>query len=464
MKLWGGRFEKELDKTAEEFGASIPFDKRLYREDIAGSIAHAKMLAQQGIIGQEDATKIIVGLEAIRAKIERGEFEFRLDREDIHLNIEAQLREEIGEAAGRLHTGRSRNDQVALDLRLWTRAAIVSTVERILKLQRTLVRLAVQWNGVVMPGYTHMQRAQPILFSHHLLAYFEMFQRDAGRFSDCYGRVDVSPLGSGALAGVPYPLDREFVAQELGISAISRNSMDAVSDRDFVVEYLAAAALCAVHLSRFAEEIILWSTAEFGFIELDDAYSTGSSIMPQKKNPDMAELVRGKSGRMIGHLMAILTMLKGLPLAYNKDMQEDKEILFDAVDTLTNSLKVFEGMVGTMRIRGGTMYRAAEGSFATATDLADYLVKKGKPFREAHEVVGKMVRHCLDKGKNFSDLSLQELQTFAPEFEEDARQITVETSLAARKVYGGTAPGQVNMALETATSLLESTQIWLEGK
>jgi argininosuccinate lyase len=464
MKLWGGRFEKDVDKTAEEFGASIPFDKRLYREDIAGSIAHAKMLARQGVISQEDATKIIAGLEAIRAKIDRGEFEFRLDREDIHLNIEAQLSEEIGEAAGRLHTGRSRNDQIALDLRLWTRAAIISTVERILKLQRTLVRLAVQWNGVVMPGYTHMQRAQPVLFSHHLLAYFEMFQRDAGRFSDCYGRTDVSPLGSGALAGVPYPLDREFVAQELGISAISRNSMDAVSDRDFVVEYLATAALCAVHLSRFAEEIILWSTAEFGFIELDDAYSTGSSIMPQKKNPDMAELVRGKSGRMIGHLMAILTMLKGLPLAYNKDLQEDKETLFDAVDTLTNSLKVFEGLVGTMRIRGGTMYRAAEGSFATATDLADYLANKGIPFRQAHEVVGKMVRYCLDRDKNFTDLSLQELQTFAPEFEEDARQITVETSLAARKVYGGTAPVQVNMALEIATSLLESTQAWLDGK
>jgi argininosuccinate lyase len=464
MKLWGGRFEKDLYKRAEEFGASIPFDKRLYREDIAGSIAHAKMLAKQDIIPQEDCAKIVAGLEAIRAKIDRGEFEFRLDREDIHLNIEAQLREEIGEAAGRLHTGRSRNDQIALDMRLWTRAAIVTTIDRILTLQRTLVKLAKQWNGVIMPGYTHMQRAQPVLLSHHLLAYFEMLQRDAGRFSDCYGRTDISPLGSGALAGVPYSLDREFVAEELGMSAISRNSMDAISDRDFVVEYLAAAALCAVHLSRLAEEVILWSTAEFGFIELDDAYSTGSSIMPQKKNPDMAELVRGKSGRMIGHLTAVLTMLKGLPLTYNKDMQEDKEAIFDAVDTLTNSLKVFEGMLATMRIRGGVMYRGAEGSFATATDFADYLTKKGMPFRQAHEVVGKMVKYGIEKNKTFSEFSPEEFRSFAPEFGEDARQITVESSLAARNVYGGTAPAQVTTALETASALLESTQEWLNAR
>ena len=463
-KLWGGRFQKELDQTAEEFGASIPFDQRLYREDIAGSIAHVKMLARQNIISSEDAATIIVGLEAIRARIDRGEFEFRLDREDIHFNIEAQLRDDIGEVAGRLHTGRSRNDQVALDLRLWTRAAIITTVERILALQKTLVRLAEQWQAVIMPGYTHLQRAQPVPLSHHLLAYFEMFQRDAGRFSDCYNRTDISPLGSGALAGAPYPLDREFVAQELGMGAITRNSLDAVSDRDFVVEYLAAAALCAVHLSRFAEEIILWSTAEFGFIELDDAFSTGSSIMPQKKNPDMAELVRGKSGRMVGHLIATLTMLKGLPLAYNKDMQEDKESLFDAADTLSNSLKVFEAMLATMQIREGNMYRAAQGSFATATDLADYLTKKGMPFRQAHEVVGKMVQACIAQHKTFADLSLAELQAFAPEFGEDARQITVETSLAARNVYGGTAPAQVAAALEAATTLLEDTTSWLKSK
>ncbi len=461
MKLWGGRFEKPVDQTAEEFGASIPFDKRLYREDIAGSIAHARMLARQGVISNEDAQQIVAGLEKIRERIDRGEFEFRLDREDIHLNIEAQLREEIGEAAGRLHTGRSRNDQIALDFRLYVRRVLAQSVERILGLQETLLKLATQWHGVVMPGYTHMQRAQPVLLSHHLLAYFEMFQRDAGRFVDAYARTDVSPLGSGALAGTPYPLDRDFVAEQLGMSAVSRNSLDAVSDRDFVVEYLAAAALCAVHLSRFAEEIILWSTAEFGFIELDDSYSTGSSIMPQKKNPDIAELVRGKTGRMVGHLTAALVMLKGLPLAYNKDMQEDKEGLFDASDTLLASLAVFQGMLATMRIRGGVMARAAEGSFATATDLADYLVKKGLPFRQAHEVVGRLVRYCIDNTKTFGALSLEEYKQFSPLFEEDARQITTATSLAARNSYGGTAPNQVQSAIGAAETLLEETRQWL---
>ena len=463
MKLWGGRFEKPVDRTAEEFGASISFDKRLYREDIAGSIAHARMLARQGIIGADDARQIVSGLEKIREQIDAGQFEFRLDREDIHLNIEARLREEIGEAAGRLHTGRSRNDQVALDLRLYVRRTIVRTVEGILRLQETLVRLANQWHGVVLPGYTHMQRAQPVLLSHHLLAYFEMFQRDAGRFVDAYARADVSPLGSGALAGTPYPLDRDFVAEQLGLAAVSRNSLDAVSDRDFVVEYLAAAALCAVHLSRFAEEIILWSTAEFGFVELDDSYSTGSSIMPQKKNPDMAELVRGKTGRMVGHLTAALVMLKGLPLAYNKDMQEDKEGFFDASDTLLSSLSVFEGMLGTMRIRGGAMARAAEGSFATATDLADYLVNKGLPFRQAHEVVGKLVRYCIDNNKVFAALTLDEYHQFSPLFEEDARQITTATSLAARNTYGGTSPTQVQAALTATGPLLDETRHWLNG-
>jgi argininosuccinate lyase len=464
MKLWGGRFEKDLDKTAEEFGASIPFDKKLYRQDIAGSIAHARMLARQGIIPQDDANSIVAGLEKIQEKIERGEFEFRADREDIHLNIEAALAEDIGPAAGRLHTARSRNDQVALDVRLYTRAAIVKIVEKISKLQATLLKLGKQWHGVILPGYTHLQRAQPVLLSHHLLAYFEMLQRDLGRFSDCYNRTDVSPLGNGALAGVPYPLDRDFVAEQLGMSAITRNSLDAVSDRDFVVEFLAAAALCAVHLSRFAEEIILWSTAEFGFIELSDAYSTGSSIMPQKKNPDMAELVRGKSGRMIGNLVSVLTMLKGLPLAYNKDMQEDKEPLFDAVETLVNSLTVFEGMLASMQIRGGTMYRAAQGSFATATDFADYLVKKGVPFRQAHEIVGKMVRKCVDDGRTFAELKLEELKSFSTLFEEDALALTVEASLASRKSVGGTAPEQVAKALEAAKSLLTDTTEWLGDK
>ncbi len=462
-KLWGGRFDKPVDKTAEEFGASISFDRRLYREDVAGSIAHARMLARQGIIPAEDAEKIVAGLERIRERIDKGQFEFRLDREDIHLNIEAALREDIGEAAGRLHTGRSRNDQVALDMRLYARRTIALTVRQILHLQETLVRLANGWHGVILPGYTHLQRAQPVLLSHHLLAYFEMLQRDAGRLVDCYARTDVSPLGSGALAGTPYPLDRDFVAANLGMGAVSRNSLDAVSDRDFVVEYLAAAALCSVHLSRLAEEIILWSTGEFGFVELDDSYSTGSSIMPQKKNPDMAELVRGKTGRMVGHLTAALVMLKGLPLAYNKDMQEDKEGFFDASDTLLNCLIVFQGMLSTMKIRGGVMAKAAEGSFATATDLADYLVKKGLPFRQAHEVVGKLVRYAIERGQTFATLSLAEFQTFSPLFEEDARQITTASSLAARNTYGGTAPGQVQAALEGADALLAQTRAWLNN-
>lgn len=464
MKLWGGRFDKDLDKTAEEFGASIGFDQRLYRQDIAGSIAHARMLAQQGIISQDDAAKIVSGLELIQGQIDRGEFEFRSDREDIHMNIEAALTEAIGEPGSVLHTARSRNDQIALDLRLYTREAIRRVVQKILALQETLLKLARQWNGVIMPGYTHLQRAQPVLLSHHLLAYFEMFQRDAGRFADSYARTDISPLGSAALAGAPYPLDRAFVAQQLGMSAVSRNSLDAVSDRDFVVEFLAAAALCAVHLSRFAEEIVLWATAEFNFVELDDAYSTGSSIMPQKKNPDMAELVRGKSGRMIGNLVTVLTVLKGLPLTYNKDMQEDKEPLFDAVDTLLGSLSVFEPMLATLKIKGGNMYRAAQGSFATATDLADYLAKRGIPFRQAHEIVGRMVRYCIENDKNLNELSLAEYKNFSSQFEEDVRAITVETSLNARNVEGGTAPAQVQAALEAATELLQPTRDWLADR
>lgn len=464
MKLWGGRFDKDLDKTAEEFGASINFDQKLYRQDIAGSIAHAQMLAKQGIISQDAADKIVSGLNAIRDQIDKGEFAFRTDREDIHMNIEAVLTENIGEPGRLLHTGRSRNDQIALDFRLYTRDAIINVVQKILDLQQTLLKLARQWHGVIMPGYTHLQRAQPVLLSHHLLAYFEMLQRDAGRFADSYQRTDISPLGSAALAGAAYPLDRDFVAVQLGMSAVSRNSLDAVSDRDFVVEFLAAAALCAVHLSRFAEEIVLWSTAEFSFIELDDAYSTGSSIMPQKKNPDMAELIRGKSGRMIGNLVTILTMLKGLPLTYNKDMQEDKEPLFDAVDTLLASLTVFNGMLATLKIRGGTMYKAAQGSFSTATDLADYLAKKGVPFRQAHEIVGKLVRYCIEQNKTLAQLSLHEYQQFSPLFAEDVKEITVESSLAARDVDGGTAPSQVASALEASEELLESTRQWIARK
>jgi argininosuccinate lyase len=464
VKLWGGRFDKDVDKSAEEFGASISFDQRLYRQDISGSIAHAKMLAQQGIISQDEVVKIVAGLQAILEQIEAGSFTFRLDREDIHMNIEAALTEMIGDAGRVLHTGRSRNDQIALDLRLYTRAAIEQVVAKILALQDTLVSLAGQWHDVIMPGYTHLQRAQPVLLSHHLLAYFEMFQRDAGRFADAYERTDISPLGSAALAGTPYPLDRDLVAQLLGMSAITRNSLDAVSDRDFVVEFLANAALCAVHLSRFAEEIVLWSSAEFSFIELDDAYSTGSSIMPQKKNPDMAELVRGKSGRMIGNLVSVLTMLKGLPLAYNKDMQEDKEPLFDAVDTLLAVLTVFAPMIATMKVKRDNMYRAAQGSFATATDLADYLTQHGLAFRQSHEIVGKLVRYCIENNKTLSGLTLGEYKTFSPLFEADVQEITVETSLNARNVPGGTATVQVTTAIEVAMELMESTRNWLASE
>jgi argininosuccinate lyase len=464
VKLWGGRFDKDVDKSAEEFGASISFDQRLYRQDISGSIAHAKMLAQQGIISQDESVKIVAGLQAILEQIEAGSFVFRLDREDIHMNIEAALTEMIGDAGRVLHTGRSRNDQIALDLRLYTRAAIEQVVSKILALQHTLVSLAGQWHDVIMPGYTHLQRAQPVLLSHHFLAYFEMFQRDAGRFADAYERTDISPLGSAALAGTPYPLDRDLVAQLLGMSAITRNSLDAVSDRDFVVEFLANAALCAVHLSRFAEEIVLWSSAEFSFIELDDAYSTGSSIMPQKKNPDMAELVRGKSGRMIGNLVSVLTMLKGLPLAYNKDMQEDKEPLFDAVDTLLAALTVFEPMIATMKVKRDNMYRAAQGSFATATDLADYLTQHGLAFRQSHEIVGKLVRYCIENNKTLAGLTLGEYKTFSPLFEADVQEITVETSLNARNVPGGTATVQVTTAIEVAMELMESTRNWLASE
>ena len=461
QKLWGGRFSQPVNKLAEEFGASIGFDQRLYREDIAGSIAHAHMLGKQKIIPEADVTQIVEGLSRIRERIGRGEFDFRTDREDIHLNIEAALHDEIGEAAGRLHTARSRNDQIALDLRLFTRRAIADIITALSDMQTTLVRLADQWLGVIVPGYTHLQRAQPILFSHHLLAWFEMVQRDIGRFYDAYNRVDVMPLGAGALAGVPYPIDRAAVAAELGFSELTRNSLDAVSDRDFVVEFVAAAALSAVHLSRICEELVLWSSAEFGFVELSDTLTTGSSIMPQKKNPDFAELIRGKSGRMIGHLVGLLTLLKGLPLAYNKDMQEDKEPIFDSYDTLLASLRVMNAMLATMTINGGRMYRAASDSMLIATDLADYLVGKGVPFRRAHEVIGRLVRAALENNQKLTDLSLDALRTYAPEFEQDVFAVTLESSVNARQSYGGTAMPQVRGAIDSAREIVQETRKWL---
>ena len=445
-----GRLGKAADKKVMEYTASIPYDRRLYRFDIQGSIAHARMLARQGIINGKEAEVIINGLDSIREEIEQGKFQFRTELEDIHMNIESRLIEQVGKVGGKLHTARSRNDQVALDMRLFIKDAINDTEERLRGLQKAIINLAEAHQDAIMPGYTHLQPAQPVLLAHHLLAYFEMFQRDADRFRDCLKRTDVMPLGSGALAGVPYPIDRDFVAKELGFSRISRNSLDAVSDRDFVVEYEAAASLCMMHISRLAQEITLWSTAEFGFIELDDAYATSSSIMPQKKNPDIAELGRGRTGRVYGHLMAMLTTMKALPLSYNSDLQEDKEGLFDTVDTLLSTLEVFTGMIKTMRINPEKMTQAVDRSYILATDLADYLVGKGEAFRSAHSIMGRLVRYATEQGKSFRELSLSEYHMFSPLFTEDIYTITAESSIAARNIPGGTAPGQVKKALAAA--------------
>ena len=449
-----GRFGKAADKAAAQYTASLPFDRRLYRQDIAGSIAHAKMLAKQGIIADAEAQKIIKGLESIRKEIEQGKFNFKIETEDIHMAIEGRLVEIVGEVGKKLHTARSRNDQVALDMRIYIKEAIANTIEGLREFQRALIDLAEANIKVIMPGYTHMQVAQPVLFAHHLLAYFEMMERDIARFNDCLKRADVIPLGSGALAGAAYDIDRDFIAKELGFSQISKNSMDAVSDRDFILEYEAAAAIGMMHLSRLAEEIVVWSTAEFDFIELDDAFTTGSSIMPQKKNPDVAELARGKTGRVCGHLMALLTTMKGLPLAYNRDMQEDKEGLFDTVDTLLSTLEVFTGMIRTLKVESGNTLRAAGRGYILATDLADYLVKKGEAFRSAHEIVGKLVSYAASKGKTFAELVIKEYKKFSPLFTADVRKITIESSIAARNVTGGTAPAQVKRALAKARRLV----------
>lgn len=445
-----GRFEKGMDKRVKDYTLSVSFDKRLYKYDIAGSIAHARMLAKQNIISDKEAERIIMGLIAIREEIERGDFEFKDDLEDIHINIEARLTEKIGNIGAKLHTARSRNDQIALDMRLYVKEAIADTIRLIRSFQSTLVELAEANINVIIPGYTHLQRAQPVLFAHHLLAYFEMLQRDIERFRQCKEQTDVLPLGSGALAGVPYNIDRESMAKELGFKTISKNSMDAVSDRDFVIEYQAAASITMMHISRFAEEIVLWSSTEFGFIELDEAFSTGSSIMPQKNNPDVAELARGKTARIYGHLMAALTMMKGLPLSYNRDLQEDKEGLFDSVDTLVSTLDVFNGMIGSLRVRKECCRKAAVENYTLATDVADYLVKKGVPFREAHETVGKLVRYAIEKKKFLSDLNLNEYREFNNKFDNDVKSITIESAIAARSNPGGTAPEQVEKELKAA--------------
>ena len=449
-----GRFQKAAHRLVVDYTSSLSFDRRLYRQDIAGSIAHARMLAKQGIISAKDAGAITGGLAAIEKEIEEGSFKFKPELEDIHMAIEARLTEKIGEAGGRLHTARSRNDQVVLGLRLFTRDAIGDTIEAVRGLQRALVTLAEANKDTVMPGYTHLQRAQPVLLAHHLMAYFEMLQRDIGRLEDCLKRTDVMPLGSGALAGVAYDIDRKFLARELGFGSISRNSMDAVSDRDFVVDYAAAASTCMMHLSRLSEEIILWASVEFAFIELDDAYATGSSIMPQKKNPDVAELIRGKTGRVYGNLMALLTMLKALPLAYNRDLQEDKEALFAAVDTLLPSLEIMAGMVSTIKVKAGQTGEAIERGYILATDLADYLVGKGLAFRAAHEVVARLVNYAAGEGKTLRELNLDEYRRFSPLFTDDVYAITAEASVSARDVPGGTAPRQVARALAVAKKIV----------
>ncbi len=452
--LWSHGEERPAEVLAEEWGASFAFDVRLLPYDVRGSIAHARMLGATGIIAPDEAARIIAGLEEILREWEVSPEAPVSEYEDVHTYVEARLTEKIGDTARKLHTARSRNDQVALDLRLFTRQAIKDSLARIKELQWALVNLAEANKAVIMPGYTHMQRAQPVLLAHHLLAYFEMLRRDAERFAVALKRVNIMPLGSGALAGVAYNIDRQMVARELGFDAVSRNSIDAVADRDFVIDYEAAAATCLMHLSRLAEEIALWSSSEFGFIELDDAYSTGSSIMPQKRNPDVAELARGKTGRVYGHLLAMLTLMKGLPLAYNRDLQEDKEGLFDTVDTLLATLEVFAGMLGTLRINGDKMRGAAGQGYMLATDLADYLVRKGAAFRTAHSVVAQLVSYAAENGKTLSELSLDEYRRFSPLFSDDVSSISPESSVAARSNPGGTAPEQVERALSEARQYL----------
>jgi len=450
-KLWGGRFSQPTDKFVEEFTASIDFDQRMYRYDIQGSIAHCRMLAKQAIIAEAEAATIIAGLEAIRADIEAGNFEFKVSLEDIHMNIEARLIERIGAVGGKLHTARSRNDQVALDVRLYLRDELATILGYLDRLQEALLDQAEANLDVIMPGYTHLQTAQPVLFAHHMLAYYEMLRRDAGRLADVKKRLNVLPLGAGALAGTTFPIDREFVAQQLGFDGVTRNSLDSVSDRDFAVEFCAAAALIMMHLSRLAEELILWSSADFHFIDLSDAFCTGSSIMPQKKNPDVPELVRGKTGRVYGNLVALLTLMKSLPLAYNKDMQEDKEPLFDSIDTVKGSLKVFADMIAQMTVRAAEMRVAAARGFSTATDVADYCVRRGLPFRQAHEVVGKTVRYCVEQGKDIPELSLEEFRQFSELIEADIYDfVTLEASVNARRATGGTARAAVARELKRA--------------
>ena len=442
-------------ELASDYTVSLHYDQRLYKQDIAGSIAHAHMLSKQGIIGEDDADQIIVGLGKVKAEIESGDFPWKPELEDIHMNVESRLFELIGDVAGKLHTARSRNDQVSTDTRLYMKQAAGDTVMALRTLQEAVVAVAEANLETVVPGYTHLQRAQPVLLAHHLLAYFEMFDRDATRFAAARASADVMTLGNGAMAGVPYPIDREFVAKELGFSAVTTNSMDGVSDRDFALEYLSAAAISAMHLSRLAEEFVVWSSEEFKFLALGADYTTGSSIMPQKRNPDFAELARGKTGRVYGNLFAMLTTLKGLPLTYNRDLQEDKEGLFDSVDTLLATLDVTTGMISGANFNADRMRQAAESSYVLATDIADYLVGKGMPFREAHVIVSELSDKLIDGNRYFKDLSFEEYEAASSLFGRDVMEIGVDSSIASRDVLGGTAPGRVKSAIVEAKARLQ---------
>ena len=451
QKLWGGRFSEPTDAFVEAFTASVKFDKRMYRQDIEGSRAHARMLNKVGVLSDKDCEAILEGLDQVEQEIANGEFEWSVSREDVHMNIEARLTEIVGDAGKRLHTGRSRNDQVATDIRLYLREQTGFAIQEIRRLQQGLLELAEKEADTIMPGFTHLQVAQPVTFGHHLMAWFENMQRDASRLADCRARLNSLPLGAAALAGTTYPVDREYTAQLLGFDDVCRNSLDAVSDRDLAIEFIADAAIIMIHLSRFSEELVLWSSAQFNFIDLPDRFCTGSSIMPQKKNPDVPELVRGKTGRVNGHLVCLLTLMKSQPLAYNKDNQEDKEPIFDTIDTLLGSLRAFADMVPAIIARRENMYQAAKQGFSTATDLADYLVRKNLPFRDAHEVVGKAVAYGVAQSKDLSEMSLDELKQFSDSIEQDVFEVlTLEGSVAARNHIGGTAPEQVRKAIQDA--------------
>jgi argininosuccinate lyase len=455
VKPWGGRFREAADPAAERFTASLGFDRRLAAHDLRGSEAWARALARAGVLSPDECDRIVAGLAEVRRELEAGAFPFRPELEDIHMNIERRLIEKVGAVGGKLHTGRSRNDQIALDERLYLKDAVDRIGAGLVRTQSALCDRAAESLDVPMPGYTHLQRAQPVLLAHHLLAYVFMLERDRERLTECRTRADVLPLGSGALAGAAFPIDREALARDLDFARVSPNSLDAVADRDYLIEFLGAAAITGVHLSRLAADLVLWATAEFGFVEFSDAFTTGSSLMPQKKNPDAAELIRGKSGRLVGNLVALLTTLKGLPLSYNSDLQEDKEPFFDSVDTLEAILAVLPPLVGSLAFNTARMREAAAASFSTATDLADYLVAKGLPFREAHEVVGRVVRHALDAGKRLDELTGDELRRFSPLVEDDVKDaIGLDASLRARAVTGGTAPEAVRRSLSLARQLL----------